>query len=290
MKFSKLGKKTIASFLIIALVPFVYIADFYSEYLCTPVEHAIYYIPRPKRDTLLIAFIGDSWASMHVFHNCQIGYNIGLALQRPVSVKSYGINGATSKNIYEKLFDEKHLKPFLLNGFDYCIISAGINDTNWKTSPTYYLKSMDYILRFLTASNIWPIILEIPDYDIEGDYKASKPHRKLQRWITMQITGTKTDCKQQFRDSLTQLINRSPYKKRISIINYKEWNRNYCNDLKLLYQKDGTHLNETGYAKLDSCITQHIIMIEKQNGNIRKETDTSIIAIKNLISEGKFSK
>ena len=112
MKFSKLGKKTIASFLIISLVPFVYIADFYSEYLCTPVEHAIYYIPRPKRDTLLIAFIGDSWASMHVFHNCQIGYNIGLALQRPDSVKSYPGQLSGNNLTINTISDTYRLCPF----------------------------------------------------------------------------------------------------------------------------------------------------------------------------------
>lgn len=260
-------KKHIVSFLFFASATIAYIVYFSSNYLCVPTEHAIYKIRKPQNDTLRIAFIGDSWASMHGFHDCQIGYHIETALKRPAIVKSYGISGATSKKIYEKLFDEKSLKSFLSNGFDYCILSAGINDTNLKMYPTYFIESMDKILCFLTTNNIWPIIIEIPDYDIEGDYKVSKFHRKLQRWITMHITGTRIDCKQQFRDSLTHFLKRSPYNNKFSIINYKEWNGNYSNDLKLLYQKDGTHLNQIGYAKLDSCITRHIITLEQKENN-----------------------
>lgn len=210
-------------------------------------------------DTLRIAFIGDSWAYMHKSHNCKIAQIIEDSIQYPVSVNSFGICGLTSKEIYESLFENPKFKYFLQErSYNYCIISAGINDTYKKMNSSYYKKSMKDIIDFLLANHIHPIILEIPDYNINQAYNRQKIDKKLLRRLSMLVNNTSLDCKQEFRDALDELINAKGYKDKVSIIRYKSWNIDYKNDLKRLYLKDGMHLNEDGYQTLDSKIVDTI--------------------------------
>ena len=83
----------------------------------------------------------------------------------------------------------------------------------------------------------------------------------------MIINGTPLDCKQSFRDVLDELINEKDYRDKVSIIRYLSWNNNYHDDLKHLYQGDGMHLNDRGYARLDSVIANEIFKMEiRRNG------------------------
>ena len=229
------------------------------QYYTPPTEREAYIIPRHHDDTLRIAYIGDSWAAMHKEHECIIARMIEDSIHRPVKVSSFGIHGKTSKEIYENLFDNQNMRHFMMQGYEFCFISAGINDTYKKMSATYYGKSMNYIIRFMLTNHIHPIILDIPDYDIVKSYDRQQSVRKLLRKISMVITGSQMDCKQRFRITLTKLITSYKESNQISILNYQEWNNDYHNDIKNYYLDDGMHLNKLGYAKLDSCIAKHII-------------------------------
>ena len=93
-------------------------------------------------DTLRIAYIGDSWAFLHKDHNCQIPRFLEGTIHRPVKVHSYGICGLTSKEIYENMYNNTDFKHFLQKrGYEYCFISAGINDSYKKMSSKYYQQS-----------------------------------------------------------------------------------------------------------------------------------------------------
>lgn len=210
-------------------------------------------------DTIRIAYIGDSWAFGHQFHQCKIKELLENKLRRPVIVSSYGIGGLTSKEIYHALFELDSLKNFIEKGYDYCFISAGINDTYKKMSTTYYQESMDYIIRFMLASHIHPIILEIPDYNILKVFERQTLNKILIRRISMFVNKTDIDCKQQFRNALDKLVQKKRYQDKVSIVRYKSWNKRYENDLKNLYIEDQMHLNEKGYSVLDSVIVNEII-------------------------------
>lgn len=227
------------------------------------------YIMKHQDDTLRIAYIGDSWAFMHKDHDCEMSKLITDTLHHPVSVHSYGICGLTSKEIYENIYDNADFKHLLQKRpYEYCFISAGINDTYKKMSTRYYKQSMDGIIQFLLYNNIRPIILEIPDYDIQKAYNWQKSLRKILRDISMYINDTPIDCKQMFRDALDELIIERGYQDQVSIIRYKNWNNNYYDDQKRLYVHDGMHLNDIGYAKLDSIIALEIInTINRTHGN-----------------------
>ena len=229
------------------------------QYYTPPTEREAYIIPRHHDDTLRIAYIGDSWAAMHKEHECIIARMIEDSIHRPVKVSSFGIHGKTSKEIYENLFDNQNMRHFMMQGYDFCFVSAGINDTYKKMSATYYGKSMNYIIRFMFTNHIHPIILDIPDYDIVKSYDRQQSVRKPLRKISMVITGSQMDCKQRFRNTLAELVTGLKNNNHISILNYQEWNNDYYNDIKNYYLDDGMHLNKLGYAKLDSCIAKHII-------------------------------
>lgn len=250
--------------LIIFLIVFVTLCiilgiKLYSYYAPAE-ERPIYKTMQHNDDTLRIAYIGDSWAFGHQFHQCKMKELLENKLQRPVIVSSYGIGGLTSKEIYHALFELDSLKHFMEKGYDYCFISAGINDTYKKTSTSYYQNSMDCIIQFLLFNNIHPIIQEIPDYNINKTYENQKPEKKLIRQLSMLINHTKLDCKQDFRDALDELINEKRYNDKISVIRYKSWNNDYENDLNILYLNDGMHLNEKGYLVLDSMIAKKIYL------------------------------
>lgn len=235
----------------------VIVYAFYNYYT-PPAERKAYIIPHHNDDTLRVAYIGDSWAAMHKEYDSILAQIIEDSIHRPVKVSSFGIHGKTSKEIYESLFESQSMHTFIMQGFDYCFISVGINDTYKKMSTEYYKESMGNLIRFLLANHIHPIILDIPDYDIVKAYEKQQTARQILRKISTFITGSQADCKQTFRNALSDLANNN-CDWQISVLKYQEWNSDYQNDLKSYYLTDGMHLNKKGYARLDSCIAQHII-------------------------------
>lgn len=173
-------------------------------------------------------------------------------LKHPVKFQSFGICGLTSKEIYEQLFYNDSLKHFLQKGCHYCVISAGINDTYKKMSKDYYVKSMEAIMHFFLYNNVTPLLIEIPDYDIEKCYKRETITRKVLRQLSMFVNNTPIDCKQMFRETLGSIL--TDYKGKAILLHYQVWNSHYKEDLQHFYKEDGLHLNDIGYSTLDRQI------------------------------------
>ena len=230
------------------------------RYYAPPKLRQPYQTGTTSDDTLRIAFIGDSWAFMHKDHDCKIAQMLQDPTHRPVKVHSYGVCGLTSKEIYENIFDNRDFKQFLSKRqYEFCYISAGINDTYKKMGTSYYQQSMNGIIQFLLSNHIHPIIQEIPDYDINMSFERQKTSRKLLRRLSMMINNTPLDCKKLFRDALNELIHEKNYADKVSIIRYNSWNNNGDKDLDNLYRSDRLHLNDNGYAVLDRAITKEIL-------------------------------
>lgn len=227
-------------------------------YYAPPKERKPYFITNHNDDTVRVAYIGDSWAFYHQPHDRKMSIMLSNKLNCPAIVSSLGFSGRSSKEIYLYMFDNPEMISFLSKGYDFCFVVVGINDANKKMSAQYYKQSMACIIDFLLANQIRPIILEIPDYDIERMYRWEIPSRKLLRPFSMMVTGTPINCKEKFRQAFNELIREKGYGNKISIIRYKSWNSNYSEDLNNIYNKDGIHLNEKGYAKLDSCLCNTI--------------------------------
>lgn len=252
--------KRIKIILLILLICGSVIFAFAAYHYYAPPRYQQVYQTGQSDDTLRIAFIGDSWAFMHKDHHCLIANILEDTIHRPVKVHSYGICGLTSKKIYENLYHNRDFKfYFQKRGYDYCYVSAGINDTYKKMSPSYYQKSMEYIIEFLLTNHIHPIIQEIPDYNILKAYHNQTIRNKIIRHLSMIINNTPIDCKQQFRDALDELIAEKGYQDKVSVVRYQSWNGDYADDLINLYVTDQMHLNEKGYHALDSVIATEII-------------------------------
>lgn len=237
-----------------------------SNFNALPTEYDPYIIStcHSQDDTLRIAYIGDSWASMHGDHYCQIPKIISDSIHAPVETYSFGIGGRTSKEIYEDIFNNSEFRHFFeTRKYKYCIISIGINDLCKKKRITYYQKSMYYIIKFCIVNNLHPIILEIPDFDIDYSYETLDFSRKVFYYYSMIHYNTPFDSKQLFRDALDEMMIQNGFENKVNIIRYKSWNKNGYKDWKLLYSEDRMHLNEKGYAKLDSCIAKTCIKLEE---------------------------
>ena len=255
-------KRIIWSLIFIAVCICISLAYKMYKYYAPPQIREPYQMNSTGDDTLRIAYIGDSWAFFHKEYNSIIEHFLCDSLHRPVMVHSFGICGFTSKEIYESMHDDNEFKDFLeQHKYNYCFISAGINDTYKKMSISYYQNSIDGIIKLLLANQIRPIIMEIPDYDIQKAYKWQTADKKALRRLSMFINNKPLDCKQLFRDALDELIQEKGYADKVSTIRYQSWNNEYLNDLNTLYLRDGMHLNEEGYAKLDSVIAHTIIAL-----------------------------
>ena len=242
------------------VVPIVVVISMVYQYYDPPELQEPYQTPS-KDDTLQIAFIGDSWAYLHMHHECQIPRFLKPKLHKPVVVHTYGVSGLTSKDIYEHIYSDGRLKSFFLKrGYAFSIIAVGVNDTDLKMSVKYYQRSMDGIIQFMLANGICPIILEIPDYDIRNALRIQGIRRTIVRKISMFINNTPLDCKKQFRHALDDLLNEKEYLHNVRVVRIKSWNNDYAGDLKTLYLDDGVHLNTRGYVKLDSVLAEEIFM------------------------------
>lgn len=236
-------------------------------YYAPPKEREPYHIAQKHDDTIRVAYIGDSWAFFHQPYDQRISDSLTNKLRLPAKVTSLGFCGRSSKEVYQYFFDKPEMVTFLSKGYDYCFVSLGINDANKKMSTNYYKQSMACIIQFLLTNQIIPIILEIPDYDIERMYRWERPSRKLLRPFSHFVTGTPINCKKEFRQALDDLILEKRYGEKVQVIRYKTWNDNFADDLKDYYKGDGIHLNDKGYAKLDSCIVNICVKLyQAQHG------------------------
>ena len=136
---------------------------------------------------------------------------------------------------------------------------------------------MACIIQFFLANQITPILLEIPDYDIERMYRWEIPSRKLLRPFSRLVTGTPINCKKEFRQTLDNLLLEKQYGRKVQVIRYKTWNSNYADDLKNYYERDGIHLNDKGYAKLDSCIVETCIKLHNSAADGKELNSTKSV-------------
>lgn len=210
-------------------------------------EQAPYPCSQYHDDTLRLIIIGDSWAFMHQPYDNRLARLIQEKTGRPTSVRSFGICGYTSKDFYLATMNDERLKAFLTDGADYCFISLGINDTYKKTGADLYATHTAYLLRFLLHNHIRPILMEIPDYDIDYAYQHQTPFKKALRQLSIRITDSQMDCRNDYRQALQERLRKDSLTHQILLVPSQNWNMD-------LYQPDRMHLNEKGYAALDSCI------------------------------------
>lgn len=218
-------------------------------------------------DTIRVGYIGDSWADRHSSTNCIIAELLSLSLSRPAQVRTAGISGITSKNIYYSIFRDDSVRHVIEWGPDFCFVVAGINDSDRKMGKRYYKDNMRLIIELLLENQIIPVVLEIPTYDIHFSFKRRNWQIKLQYLTSMLLTWSKMDCILDYREAYTDLIEEHGWREKVISILAEDWNPDGYKDKRCLYDGGLMHLNTRGYYVLDSCISQKITEYIKGSSN-----------------------
>lgn len=211
-------------------------------------------------ETIRIAYIGDSWADGHKHVKCVIDSFLYNSTGKNIEVRTAGISGLTSKNIYYGIFRNDSMKQVIEWGPDFCFVVAGINDSDRKMGAKYYKENMRLIIDLLLEHHIKPIILEIPSYNIEFSYERRSRLVKMQYLLSMLLTWSRMDCINEYREAYNCLLYENKWEDNVITIRCNDWNPFGYMDNRNLYDEGQMHLNEKGYFVLDSCIANKIVM------------------------------
>ena len=241
-----------------------------------------YMIATPKADTLLVAFIGDSWAELHDLNCNDIIFENRCArlADLPVKCIARGQGGRMTREIYDDMFVEHKeknardntyfIRPLLEQHPNYCVIMAGINDIWQQRSTSYYIGNYVNIIRFLLHHNIIPVVLEIPDVNIARAINGCDVIRKAYLRMISLCSRTEWDNIDIYREAMLTMLDDSRLKDSVIFIPASDWDASVVNRQKYYYQEDEMHLTTEGYRALDSCIADRIIKHElnkdKQDG------------------------
>lgn len=213
-----------------------------------------------KNDTLIVIFIGDSWASYHSKYDQQLKRCLESRFNKPTIVTSRGSVGAKTKFIYTAMHEDSPTgtKDLIKLSPDFAIVSAGINDAVAKMGTENYCYHYNLIIKELLSAGIKPIIIDMPQVDYKAIYLRESVIAHIRHYISSWYTGAPLWSFDDYRTALQSLLNRNGLRKQIIYIPASEWNPEGYKDSRMLYKDDHVHLNEKGYLLLDSCITSYI--------------------------------
>lgn len=259
VKWKKLIYVAITGLLAILIVVTIYIKiDTEFDNLPNQTQFTI----KKDNQPIEIGIIGDSWVA---------GNKLDKAISDSLSaagitanVTSSGHPGAKSRKIFRNLFSDVN-EPYSSRSLwenkhlDYMIILAGINDTAGHIGSEFYAHHMLNIVMFAQSVGIFPIIVEIPEYNIEnappeGTFSFFK--RLIYQGV---FDGMQNNVIANYRLTLSEkllaelkdysyfIVNFDPF-----ISDYNEANGLYANAL---------HLNERGYRMLGSYIGEDLVKV-----------------------------
>lgn len=237
-----------------------------------PTPFTPYEVKHHHDDTLRVIMIGDSWAYFHqtLRRDSTFANELRRVLRsKKVKVTAKGKAGATSGEIFERMCNERtwemdydlnySAQSVIESGADYCVISAGINDARQRRGKNYYVGSYVQILRHLLSCGIRPVMMEIPDVDVDEAYLGNTLYYQLKARICMNILKTKLygvdDYRQALKDSLISLHLMDS----VIYIPAASWNPEGWRDKRNIYTDDHFHLNLLGYQILDSTFAAEIV-------------------------------
>jgi lysophospholipase L1-like esterase len=213
-------------------------------------------------DTLRVIFIGDSWAAYHSKYDHQLETILEDSLNISVKVLSNGSVGAKTSAIYAYMYDSvssSGTKSLIDMLPDYAIISAGINDAVAKMGTKNYCHHYWLIIRNLLSAGIRPIVLEMPLVDYKAVYHRETAIANLRHQISSWLTDAPMWDFEKYKQDLQSMIREESLDGKVLIVSDSEWNPKGFIDPRNMYLDDHIHLNERGYALLDSCVASHII-------------------------------
>lgn len=219
-----------------------------------PVKHVV-------DDTIRVLMIGDSWVGMRTDSlNNSFQSRLSKIVERPVVLKSNGKGGEKTKGIYQSLFETGKYGslPFVVDGVDYCVIFAGINDATANIGTLQYCHYYSQIIKFLLNCNICPIVIEIPNVDIWHVYESKPIKDYVSDYAKSMMTGCKMYNYHEYRESLLNMLNEQRLIDRVLLVKMDTWNRYSPPIDSTIFLDDKIHLNRLGYKKIDESIAMII--------------------------------
>ena len=231
-----------------------------------------YMVKQHDDDTLRVIMIGDSWVYFHETLRRDSTFEVRLKKvlgSRKVKVTAKGRYGFTSGQIYERMSAERSMaidydlnycsQEVIEGGADYCVISAGINDARQRRGKDYYVRNYVHILRLLLSNNIKPVVMEIPDVDVDEAYDGNTLYYQLKARICMSLLNTKLRGVDDYRQALKDTLSTYHLMDSVVYISADSWNPEGWRDKRDIYTDDHFHLNLLGYKILDSTFAAEIV-------------------------------
>lgn len=223
-------------------------------------------------DTLRVIMIGDSWVYFHQTLRRDSTFEDELKRvlgSKKVKVMAKGKGGAVSGEIYERMSAERMLaiefdlnnctQPIIEKGADYCIISAGINDARQRRGKAYYVTNYYHIIQMLISFGIRPVVMEIPDVEVDDAFTGNTLFYRLRSWIAMGVLKTDLYGTHDYRQTLKDSLIAHHLMDSVIYIPAASWNPDGWRDKRNIYTDDHFHLNLAGYALLDSTFAAEIV-------------------------------
>ena len=238
-----------------------------------PVEpFAPYEIMRHDDDSFRVIMIGDSWVYFYetLGRDSVLEQTLKNMLDnRKVTVATKGKGGAASGDIYEQMSADRMMatefdlnncsQPMIEKGADYCIISAGINDARQRRGKLYYVTNYLHIIQTLLSGGIRPVVMEIPDVEVNEAYEGNTLYYQIRSWLVMRFLGTELYGTADYRLALRDSLKAHYLMDSIVYVSAASWNPDGWRDKRDIYTNDHFHLNLAGYALLDSVFAAEIV-------------------------------
>ncbi|KMQ66913.1 hypothetical protein ACM46_05300 [Chryseobacterium angstadtii] len=250
-------KKIIVSIVLLAgLFCFLY---FWNKYSYAGEENYFSSNTKPEPG-LQIGIIGDSWV---------VRQNLDSLVEKKLSDKgvhaeiySSGNPGAKTSRIYENLFkedaEEFSSRKVIEKKPDYCIVTAGVNDAAMHMGPDFYSHHMMMIIKTLLHYNIKPVVVSLPEFGVEEDFKNKNLISSLSnRGAELFLNGGTAFTIQDYRNALQEELKNSGLDQKVVILNFDEVSKDFDKDRNLY--ADPLHLNKQGYQKFSEFLANGIV-------------------------------
>ena len=248
--------------LVVTLIIYCYLFIRWKPLWELEAPRLVYPIQHHDDDTLRVIMIGDSWIEMHT--NMQMDTllqrQISKMTSRNIKLKSKGKGGKRSRGIYDLMFkkDQYGTKPLIVSGADYCVVSAGINDASANLGTHQFCYYMKLIISFLVSNGIRPIIIETPDVNIWKLFGERPCKSIVMDYFRSLMTGCSIYHYSEYREALHNMLISTQLMDSVIYVNMYGWNGEGTDMNVNLFLDDEIHLNQKGYALLDSCIASAI--------------------------------
>ncbi|MBL1221247.1 SGNH/GDSL hydrolase family protein [Chryseobacterium sp. L7] len=223
-----------------------------------------YFISEAKAEKgLKIGILGDSWV---------VRLNLDSLLEKklsaqgvPAKIYSSGNPGAKTKRIYENLFkedgEEFSSKKIIEEKPEYCIVIAGVNDAAMHLGPQFYSHHMVMIIKTLLNYNIKPVVVSMPEFGLEEDFKRKNIISALSNKSAELVLNGGTAFKiPDYRKTLQEDLKTSGLDQKVVMLNFDEVSRDFDKDRNLY--ADPLHLNKLGYQKFSDFLAKSIVNLE----------------------------